>query len=326
MRKSTTNNNVETKITPTNRTFNEMLTESIGAPNGTNAKQFNNQSIKKINLDEYNFDTNDNRNPNDWLANAMFCLTLEDRANKMTDGEKISSLMRALKGNLKETMFAKLRNTPEKDLTLQKFQELFRKLTTKSIREIENRLAKVSKNEAGSYQNLYMQVENLLIEQMMLSGLTKNQLNKEVIQTMTERLFKKKCHQESETFQTSTKSGQELIDLANQLDEFKESVKSINNLIKIEPRKKNTGLINEKSMDQGQRYNSYHNRDNQEDYNLGNRQTSVRWADFPQRQYLDESHYNNYEGYWATKDNTDDYNDCNNADYNNRPFHSRNRY
>ena len=185
-----------------------MLTESIGAPNGTNAKQFNNQSIKKINLDEYNFDTNDNRNPNDWLANAMFCLTLEDRANKMTDGEKISSLMRALKGNLKETMFAKLRNTPEKDLTLEKFQELFRKLTTKSIREIENRLAKVSKNEAGSYQNLYMQVENLLIEQMMLSGLTKNQLNKEVIQTMTERLFKKKCHQESETFQTSTKSGQ----------------------------------------------------------------------------------------------------------------------
>ena len=65
-----------------------MLTESIGAPNGTNAKQFNNQSIKKINLDEYNFDTNDNRNPNDWLANAMFCLTLEDRANKMTDGKK----------------------------------------------------------------------------------------------------------------------------------------------------------------------------------------------------------------------------------------------
>ena len=267
----------------------------------TNSKQFNNQSLTKINLDEYNFSSNDNRNPNDWLANAIFILTLEDRANKMTDGEKISSLMRALKGNLKEMMFAKLRNTPAKDLTLQKFQELFQNLTTKSIREIESRLAKVSKNNAGSNQNLYMEIENLIVEQMGVSGVTKDQLNKEVIQAMTERLFKKKCHQSSETFQTSTKSGQELIDLASELDEFKKAVKSINNLIKIEPRKKDTRLINGESNDQRQLFNSYQSRDNREDYNWENRQMPVRRANFPQQQYWDESHYNNHEEYWATK-------------------------
>ena len=279
--------------------------------------------LTKIKLDEYNFSTNDNRNPNDWLANAIFCLDLEDRVKKLDDGEKIAALMRALKGNLKETMFAKLRETPPKDLTMQKFQELFRKLTTKSIRDIENRLTKISKNEAGSYQNLYMQIKNLIVEQTRVSGVTKDQLNKEVIQAMTERLFKNKCHQDSETFQTSTKSGQDLIDLAIELNEFKETVKSINNLIKIEPRKNDTRLINEKSNDHAQLYNSYQNRDNREDYNWGNRQMSETPAVFLQQQYWDDSHYNNYEEYSATKDNSSDYN---NADYNHRPFHTRNRY
>ena len=236
MRKSTTNFNVEAKITPTDLTFNQMLNESIGAPNVTNNRQFNNQYIKKINLDEYNFDTDNNRNPNDWLANALFCLTLEDRNDKLNEGEKIATLMRALKGNLKETMFAKLRETPARELTLQKFQELFRKHTTKSIREIENRLGKVSKSQSGSYQDLYMQIENLIIEQMMVSGITKSQLNKEVIQAMTERLFKKKCHQNSETFQTSSKTGQELIDLADELSELSES-KGLNAISKILPEK-----------------------------------------------------------------------------------------
>ena len=74
--------------------------------------------LTKIKLYEYNFSTNDNRNPNDWLANALFCLDLEDRVKKLDDGEKIAALMRALKGNLKETMFAKLRETPPKDLTM----------------------------------------------------------------------------------------------------------------------------------------------------------------------------------------------------------------
>ena len=237
--------------------------------------------------------------------------------------------MRALKGNLKETMFAKLRETPPKDLTMQKFQELFRKLTTKSIRDIENRLTKISKNEAGSYQNLYMQIKNLIVEQTRVSGVTKDQLNKEVIQAMTERLFKNKCHQDSETFQASTKSGQELIDLASELDEFKEAVKSINNLIKIEPRKKDTRLVNEEPNDQRQLFNSYQSRDNQEDYNWESRQISVRRANIPQPQYWDENHYNNYEEYWATKNNSDDSsynNDCKNEDYNYKPFHNRNRY
>jgi hypothetical protein len=233
-----TNFDEETIIIPSNQTFDERLNDSIGPERVTN-KRFNNQSVKKIKLDEYNFDTDDNRNPNDWLANAIFCLTLEDRASKMDDGEKISSLMRALKGNLKETMFAKLRETPANELTLQMFQELFRKHTTKSIREIENRLAKVSKSKAGSYQDLYMQINNLIVEQMMVSGITKDLLNKEVIQAMTERLFKKKCHPNSETFQTTTKKGQELIDLADELNELIES-KSLNAMSKILPEKPNT--------------------------------------------------------------------------------------
>ena len=236
LRKLNTNFDVATEIIPTNQTFNEMLDDSIGPEIETIAKQFNNQWVKKITLDEYNFDTDNNRNPNDWLANAIFCLTLEDRNKKMNDGEKIASLMRALKGNLKETMFAKLRENPINELTLQKFQELFRKHTTKSIREIENRLTKISKTQAGSYQDLYMQIENLIIEQMMVSGVTKDQLNKEVIQAMTERLFKKKCHQNSETFQTTTKKGQGLIDLADELSELSES-KSLNAISKILPEK-----------------------------------------------------------------------------------------
>ena len=146
-----------------------------------------------------------------------------------------------------------------------------------------------------------MQIKNLIVEQTRVSGVTKDQLNKEVIQAMTERLFKNKCHQDSETFQTSTKSGQDLIDLAIELNEFKETVKSINNLIKIEPRKNDTRLINEKSNDHAQLYNSYQNRDNREDYNWENRQMPVRRANFPQQQYWDESHYNNHEEYWATK-------------------------
>ena len=234
MRKPTTNFDIETPIKPSNQTFNEMLNVSIGAPELANTKRFNNQYIRKITLDEYNFDKDSNRNPNDWLANAIFCLTLEDRLNKMNDGEKISSLMRALKGNLKDTLFAKLREIPDNDLTLQKFQELFTKHTTKSIREIENRLAKVSKDKAGSYQDLYMQINNLIVEQMMVSGVTKDHLNKEVIQAMTERLFKKKCHQNSETFQTTSKKGQELIDLADELNELSEA-KSLNTISRILP-------------------------------------------------------------------------------------------
>ena len=57
----------------------------------TNSKQFNNQSLTKINLDEYNFSTNDNRNPNDWLANAIFCLDLEDRVKNWTTETKRSA-------------------------------------------------------------------------------------------------------------------------------------------------------------------------------------------------------------------------------------------
>jgi hypothetical protein len=81
-----------------------------------------------------------------------------------------------------------------------------------------------------------MQIENLIIEQMMVSGITKSQLNKKVIQAMTERLFKKKCHQSSETFQTTTKKGQELIDLADELSELSDS-KGLNAISKILPEK-----------------------------------------------------------------------------------------
>ena len=236
LRNPRANFDVETPIHASKQTFNEMLDNSMGLASVPTTRQFNNQSMRKIKLDEYNFDTDDNRNPNDWLANAIFCLDLEDRAKKLGDGEKISSLMRALKGNLKETIFAKLRETPPEDLTLQRFQELFRKHTTKSIREIENRLARVTKSKAGSYQDLYMQINNLIVEQMMVSGVTKEHLNKEVIEAMTERLFKKKCHPNSETFQTTTKKGQELIDLADELNELSES-KSLNAISKILPEK-----------------------------------------------------------------------------------------
>ena len=64
----------------------------------------------------------------------------------------------------------------------------------------------------------------------------KDDKNEKIIKALTEIMFRKKCHQYSETFQTSTKSGQEFIDLANESDEFKEATKSINNLMKIETR------------------------------------------------------------------------------------------
>ena len=122
------------------------------------------------------------------------------------------------------------------ELTLQKFQEIFLKHTTKSNREIKNRLAKKSKRKTTSYQDLYRQKESLIREQMKVTSGRKDDKNEKIIKALTEIMFRKKCHQYSETFQTSTKSGQEFIDLANESDEFKEATKSINNLMKIETR------------------------------------------------------------------------------------------
>ena len=281
---------------------------------------------KQIKLDEFNLDETIHHNPNDWLSNAFFCLKLDDPRNELNDNDKIASLMRALKGNMKESLFAKLREVKTSELTLQKFQEIFLKHTTKTNREIENRLAKISENTTASYQDLYRQIESLITEQMKVAGGKEDNNNKEVIKALTERMFRKKCHKDSETFQTSTKSGQELIDLASELNEFKKAFKSINTLIKIEPRKKYT---TEESNDHAQQYYSYQNHDNQEDYDWGNRQMSVRRADFPQQQYWNDNHFNNNEEYWTTQNNSNDYNDnsdCNNPDYNYRPFYTDERY
>ena len=289
-----------------------------------------NQKMKKpIKLDEFNHDEIIHHNPNDWLSNAFFCLKLDDPRNELNDNDKIASLMRALKGNMKESLFAKLREVKTSELTLQKFQEIFLKHTTKTNREIENRLAKISENTTASYQDLYRQIESLITEQMKVAGGKEDSNNKEIIKALTERMFRKKCHKDSETFQTSTKSGQELIDLASELNEFKKAFKSINTLIKIEPRKKCTRLITEESNDRAQQYYSYQNNDNQEDYDWGNRQMSVRRADFPQQQYWNDNHFNNNEEYWTTQNNSNDYNDnsdCNNPDYNYRPFYTDERY
>ena len=284
---------------------------------------------KQIKLDEFNLDETIHHNPNDWLSNAFFCLKLDDPRNELNDNDKIASLMRALKGNMKESLFAKLREVKTSELTLQKFQEIFLKHTTKTNREIENRLAKISENTTASYQDLYRQIESLITEQMKVAGGKEDSNNKEIIKALTERMFRKKCHKDSETFQTSTKSGQELIDLASELNEFKKAFKSINTLIKIEPRKKCTRLITEESNDRAQQYYSYQNNDNQEDYDWGNRQMTVRRADFPQQQYWNDNHFNNNEEYWTTQNNSNDYNDnsdCNNPDYNYRPFYTDERY
>ena len=281
---------------------------------------------KQIKLDEFNLDKTIHHNPNDWLSNAFFCLKLDDPRNELNDNDKIASLMRALKGNMKESLFAKLREVKTSELTLQKFQEIFLKHTTKTNREIENRLAKISENTTASYQDLYRQIESLITEQMKVAGGKEDSNNKEIIKALTERMFRKKCHKDSETFQTSTKSGQELIDLASELNEFKKAFKSINTLIKIEPRKKCTRLITEESNDRAQQYYSHQNHDNQEDYDWGNRQMSVRRADFPQQQYWNDNHFNNNEEYWTTQNNSNDNNDCNHADYNYRPFYTGKRY
>ena len=284
---------------------------------------------KQIKLDEFNLDETIHHNPNDWLSNAFFCLKLDDPRNELNDNDKIASLMRALKGNMKESLFAKLREVKTSELTLQKFQEIFLKHTTKTNREIENRLAKISENTTASYQDLYRQIESLITEQMKVAGGKEDSNNKEVIKALTERMFRKKCHKDSETFQTSTKSGQELIDLASELNEFKKAFKNINTLIKIEPGKKCTRLITEESNDRAQQYYSHQNHDNQEDYDWGNRQMSVRRADFPQQQYWNDNHFNNNEEYWTTQNNSNDYNDnsdCNNPDYNYRPFYTDERY
>ena len=61
---------------------------------------------KQIKLDEFNLDETIHHNPNDWLSNAFFCLKLDDPRNELNDNDKIASLMRALKGKMKESLFA----------------------------------------------------------------------------------------------------------------------------------------------------------------------------------------------------------------------------
>ena len=61
---------------------------------------------KQIKLDEFNLDKTIHHNPNDLLLNAFFCMKLDDSLNELSDNEKMASLMRALKGNMKESLFA----------------------------------------------------------------------------------------------------------------------------------------------------------------------------------------------------------------------------
>ena len=86
----------DTPISVSDKSFAEQIEEQWENPPApkqsglyanSQTRQIN-QTSRRIIIDEFNFDSTEGRNPADWLANALFCLDLEDPGKTMNDGEK----------------------------------------------------------------------------------------------------------------------------------------------------------------------------------------------------------------------------------------------
>ena len=206
--------------------------ENANQKNVRNKLKQINVTRNRIIIDSFNDEDgeNDGQSASDWLNNGIFLINLEDLERTMTDKEKISTLMKSLKGSLREAMFIKLRDLEDSKLTLQEFQKLFIAQTAKSTNELESRLNRITRENSKSLFGMQKRIKNIVEAQLQNAGIEKHSNNtKEVVDAIVDNHVRKKLHKNSELFQTSKKTGNDLIQLAKALDELN-AARSVNTM------------------------------------------------------------------------------------------------
>ena len=217
-----------------NQTLNDSRQENVNLRKDNSSMKQLNVTRNKIIVEDFNDDDGgtDGRSASDWLNNGIFLISLEDQGGMMSDKEKISTLMKSLKGSLKEAMFTQLRKLEESKLTFQEFQRLFIAQTSRSTKELESRLNRITRENSNSLFDMHKRITNIVEAQLQNAGIEKKSNNtEEVVAAIVDNHVRKKLHKTSELFQTSTKTGHKLIQLAKDLDELT-AARSVNTMKK----------------------------------------------------------------------------------------------